>query len=294
MSIELRLSHVEPPDPDPYKTIYRDIRDLAATLWLSLTVRYYNFTGGNLYFRITGSGTGYTFGTVDLGLLAGGSNAYENLDHFASRAKPAAATTETITLTLRAYTDAGYTNLYATYERSVEVVIIDHGDGSWNLDVDNDFDDGTVQGWDRTVENGVETSWGVANDYLLSAPWSLRFRIQAGGTARCRGYFRKSITTPNLDEIYAVIDIRPDMLVPPNPRFKNLHVFYDSMDLVFLGEPFDITANHYMIEERWIRIVVPLPKNTTIELKIRIDTYNEGTGTASWSVNLDDFKVISK
>ncbi|MCL6579207.1 MAG: hypothetical protein K6T73_07455, partial [Candidatus Bathyarchaeota archaeon] len=88
MTIELRLSDVDPPAPEPKRTIYRDIANLPDPVKLGLTIRYFNHDDVGLYFQITGSGTGYTFGTVNLGLLASGKNAYINLDEFASRAKP--------------------------------------------------------------------------------------------------------------------------------------------------------------------------------------------------------------
>ena len=72
MTIELRLSDVDPPAPEPKRTIYRDIVNLPDPAKFGLTIRYFNYDDVGLYFQITGSATGYTFGTVNLGLLASG------------------------------------------------------------------------------------------------------------------------------------------------------------------------------------------------------------------------------
>jgi hypothetical protein len=308
MSIELRLSDIDPPTPEPKRTIYRDIVNLPDPVKLGLTIRYFNHDDVGLYFQITGSGAGYTFGTVNLGLLAAGANAYRNLDEFASRAKPSASDLpngemeENITLILKAYTDSGYSNLKWTYERTVTVHWINSVDSAWTVDVLNNFDDGTVQGWAVADETGNDTGLGypaigVATDYVLSPPYSLIIRQQNNSTSikEVRARLYKSFTTPNKDKVFAIFDIRNRQYSADYPRSNYIKITRDDTTLVFIGKPHpsDIVA---IPVDKWIRIVVPLPKNTTLELRIIQSFYKwDSGGTTNYpGLRLDDFKIISK
>jgi hypothetical protein len=306
--IELRLSSIDPPDPDPKRTIYRDIANLPDPVKLGITIRYFNHDDVDLYFQITGSGTGYTFGTVNLGLLASGANAYANLDEFASRAKPSAGDLpngekeENITLILKAYTDSGYTNLKWTYERIVTIHWINSADASFTVDVLNNFDDGTAQGWAAVAETPNTAGYLDAGqtDYVLSAPYSIRLRQDTSvvGTYEARSRLYKSFTTPNKDTVYAIMDVRARALASGAAWAynKNLRTQRDSTLLVYLGRPYDTVTSHYFPNEKWIRIVVPLPKNATVEIRIvhSVVNYRTATAMAGMYLYLDDFKIISK
>jgi len=59
-----------------------------------------------------------------------------------------------------------------------------------------------------------------------------------------------------------------------------------------VGRPYDTSAAAYIPTLRWLRIVVPLPKNTAVDLRIVLDFYMSGNySSRQW---MDDFKVISK
>lgn len=264
MSVELRLTDVEPPLPDPKRTIYRDIVNLPDSVKLGLTIRYFNHDDVGLYMQITGSCAGYTFGTENLGLLASGANAYKNLDEFASRAKPSVGDLpdgemeENVTLILRGYTDAGYSDLKWTFERVVTVHWINSANAAFTVDELDNFDDGTVQGWaaKKILESlaFVLTS-AVAIDYVLSATYS--FKVTADWTA---------------------FDPLPSV-APKNTRIRR-----DSTHLVFIGRPYDANSTTYPPEDRWLRNVVPLPKNTALEIQVFLAVACETTGPA-WNQN---------
>jgi len=306
LSIELRLSDIDPPLPDPTRTIYRDIVNLPNPAKLGLTIRYFNHDDVGLYFQITGSGTGYTFGTVNLGLLGSGADAYVNLDEFASRARPSASDLpngemeENITLILKAYTDSGYTNLKWTFERVVTVHWINSADPAFTVDVLNNFDDGTVQDWAYVVEAYPATpvtTFGVATDYVLSAPYSLRLD---GSWSAYTGEFRyrlyKSFTTPNKSKVFAIIDLRfwKSGTVGVS-NFKELRIQRDDTILVKIGN-YVAAAGDIVPEGKWLRFVVPLPPNTTLEFRIITRDYYQGASGAGQQLcrRLDDFKIISK
>jgi hypothetical protein len=299
MTIELRLTEVDPPTDEPHRTIYHDIASLPDPVIQGLTIRYFNHDDVDLYFKITGSGTGYTFTPVNLGLLATGANAYKNLDNFVSRAKPSIEMGENITLILTAYTDAGYTNLKWTFERVVQVIWINSADPSYTLDESDNFDDGTVQGWAAVqdeVNKAAISSFGVATDYVLSTPYSLKCSFFAYYPYEARVRIYKSFTTPNKDRIYAIIDVRIDKNASaPQVWLKNLQIKQDTTILVFIGRPFDTAAALYTPIAKWIRIVVPLPKSTTLELRVVHSHARLGAGGSDYGyVWLDDFKIISK
>lgn len=299
--IDLRVSNVSPPSPDAKRTIYRDIVNLPDPVKLGITVRMFNYDSITLYFQMTGSGTGYTFGTVNIGAVGTGANIYRNLDEFGSRAKPAAETTETITLTLKAYSDAGYTNLVWTFNREVTVVFIKSNDPSYTVDVSNNFDDGTVQGWAASNDLNNDPGYPTATiqiDYVLSPPYSLRMtsqRTNAGGNIEVRSRLYKAFTTPNKDIAYAIFDLR----ISTYPAgwgngIKNVSIRQDAVAKIYLGRPYDTADADYVPIAKWIRCIIPLPKNVSVTLDIFEDVFLRWYGTNYWYIWLDDFKIISK
>jgi len=297
MTIELRLSDVDPPAAEPKRTIYRDIVNLPDPVKLGITVRYFNYDDVGLYMQITGSAAGYTFGTVNLGLLASGANAYINLDEFASRAKPSVGDlpngemSENITLTLKGYTDAGYTTLKWTFDRVVTVTWINSADAAFTVDFLNNFDDGTVQGWAGAGEYLLSVvALAAATAYVLSPPYGLRANIyDSGGGYDVQGRIYKSFATPNKSKVFAVIDIRAS----PNYYCNGIQIRKNSEVLVQLGK-WVFEAADSAPKAKWIRIVVPLPANVTVEVQI---AYKGQYQSPTWNANyywLDDFKIISK
>jgi len=297
--IELRLTDIDPPASELIRTIYRDIVNLPSTVKLGLTIRYFNHDDVGLYFQITGSGTGYTFDTVNLGLLASGANAYRNLDEFASRTKPSVGDLpngemeENVTLTLKAYTDSGYTNLKWTYERVVTVHWINSADAAFTVDVLNNFDDGTVQDWAVADEAGNSiATLSVVTDYVLSSPYSIRMNQAQviGSNRQCRARLYKSFTTPNKPKVFVIFDIRNGG-TGTYVDMKNLKISRDDTLLVYIGKPYDATHVDYFPKDKWMRIVVPLPANVTIELRVIAEMNIYAATGYTW---LDDFKIISK
>jgi len=294
--IELRLSDIPPPEPEPTRTIYRDIVNLPDPMLLGLTIRAFNYDDVDLYFQITGSHPDYTFQTVNLGLVGSGANIYRNLDEFASRPRPAVETVEAITLVLKAYEDSGYTQLKHTYERSVMVVIIHSGDGSWTTDVLNSFDDGTVQGWAVANEKNNVTDYpkiAAVTDFVLSPPYSCKMTQRGGAQVQIRARLYKSFTTPDKNYVYAIIDLRFRDQADNYTKF--IRTQRNTTVLVFLGRPYDSAAEAYITEDKWMRIVIPLPRNTTLEIRI-VHSYHQsviGLGNENY-LWIDDFKIISK
>jgi len=310
MTIELRLTDVDPPTAEPKRTIYRDIANLPDPTVLGVTIRYFNYDDVDLYMQITGSATGYTFTPANLGLLATGTNAYANLDNFASRAKPTVAQlpngemTENITLTLKGYTDSGYTDLKWTFERIVTVIWINSTDAAFTVDELDNFDDGTVQGWAVADELNNYTGYptiAVATDYVLSTPYSCKFtqnNYAVYQDKELRGRLYKDFTTPNKTQVYAVFDLRLSISsgYGDSGWAKYFNITEDDVTKVHIGRDYDTEQTHYCPFDKWIRIVIPLTPNTLVTLKIIADCLAHHPAgywvyLLTW---LDDFKIISK
>jgi len=300
MSIELRLAETNLSTPD--NIIYRDIGNLPdalTTTTLGITIHYYNHDDSSLYFQIVGSGEGYTFTPTNLGLLAGGSNAYACIDAFATRSKPSPSDLpngemeEYITLTLKAYSD-NYVTLKWTYPLDVIVHWIDSTNPAFTLDELDNFDDGTVQYWTATAELNEEAlTAGVASDYVLSGFYS--YKVMTSNYPESRVRVSKSFLTSNKDKVYAIIDFR--MYHHPNAtmHIKYIAIDRDNTRLLFIGKPYDGSSTDYLPLNKWLRVVVPLPKNTVVNLKIIIDCHNTDVyNTLKFSWWMDDFKIVSK
>ena len=258
--------------------------------------------------QITGSGTGYTFGTVNLGLLGAGSSAYINLDEFASKAKPAPGALpdgeleENITLTLNAYTDAGYSALKWTYERTVIVYWINSNDASFTTDYDDDFDDGTTMGWSAVDESHNQGGYPIIaarTDYVLSASYSCRCDENPDTCPNhVRSRMEKAITTPNRAKVFAIINVRLHKMSGGGRvcGAKYLQIRYDGNILVQLGFYDSVAGGDNLPINKWMRIVVALPSNSSITMEIAYDVYPStcgGNGDTSYFWQ-DDFKVVSK
>jgi len=272
MSIDLKVSEIDPP------SVVMDVVNLPDPVYLGFTITAYNYDAVGLYFQITGSGTGWTFTTVNLGLIGSGANLRQNLDDFCNRARPAAETSEQIQLILRAYTDAGYSILKWTYTKTVDVWWIKSDDGSWTEDLLNNFDDGTLQGW---AGSGLE-ALAVANDYVLSAPWSARMNDGlGGGSGTTTGYMYKSVNTADRNNVIWIVDV----------RIRAINGVCDYLNLQNAGTIL-VTLGGNVPEDKWLRLIALLPKNTAVELRIFEQITVALNGYCY--INVDDIRIISK
>jgi len=293
------------------KTVYTDIVNMPDPMLLGLTVHYYNFSDITLYMKLLISGPSpWSSNAQELGSLGSGLNAYINIDNFTSRSKPSNATTEVLTVTLEAYNDSGYSNLMYTFSRSLTVVFIKSDDGTWTISDENNFDNGTVQGWavvnEGTYHNVGYPTIDVATDYVLSTPYSCKMTQlysydgynQDRGPVRARLY--KSFTTPNKTNIYAILNVRFSSTFSGSVWAYNKNLIFkkDTDTLVFLGKPYDTVHSHYISKDKWIRVVIPLPSNSTFEIRISHEylcsNITSGMQYYYGYLWLDDFKIISK
>lgn len=288
--IDLRFSDETPPTTEPARTIYTDLVSLPDPVKLSLIARMYNQDSIGLYFQVEGTGTGWTFTTHSHGLIASGANAYHNIPAFGSKTKPASATEEYVTITLKAYTDAGYTSLRWSFARTILLVYIDSADGSWTTDELDNFDDATVQGWARVNETNVDSSsFAVSTDYALSPAYSLKTQwTSTNPSVSTRGRIYKSFTTPAQNQVFAIIDVRL-VRISSNTRHAIYIRFPDSTQLLYASGD----SGSESPRDLWLRFVVPLARSTTGEIQIA-HQYWQAAAPSQAIIYLDDFKIISK
>ena len=288
----------------PHHTIYNDIVDMPDPLLLGTTIHYHNYSDGTLYMQIVGAGTGWSGSTVNLGSLGSGLDAYQNLDNFMSRTKPVAAVTETVTLTLKGYSDAGYSTLVYSFSRNVTVVFIKSDDGTWATDFSDNFDDGLVDGWAGQLiydsSTGALTTFAVATDFVLSVPNSLKGTQNGNNDLQYQIRFYKSFAIPNKTTVYAIIHVRASWSVDNanmHIRLKRSRINEDTTTLLTIGETPDTADTDYIPVDKWMRIVVPLTPNGTRQMNIYLDFYGWHTGPVGLYTGklwFDDFKIISK
>lgn len=282
MSIELRLSEIAPPTSEPHHTIYTDILNLPNPVKLGFAYKAFNYDAVTLYFQLIATCAGWTFpASTNEGAISTGGNATYTHDQYGSRARPAAETIETITLTLKAYTDAGYTILKWTYVRDITVWFIKSNDGTWTQDFLDNFDDGTVDGWAATASISL-LLFSIATDYVLSPTYSCKALGQSNGP-NCWISMNKSFNTPNRAKVFMIANLRFDAS-SGTPGIATMSIIVAGTTVLSIVIP----------NNRWMRIVVPLPSNTVgVAINLRAD----GTsGTWGWGIYewQDDFTIVSK
>jgi len=276
------------------KTIYSDIPNLPDPVYLAITIKARNYDEVTLYFQLVASHPSWTFGTANLGAVGSGAEIIAYLHNYGNRPRPTAEITDECEFTLKAYTDPDYTNLKWESKRIIKVVFIKSDDGTWTLDEIDNFDDGTLEGWGARIvtgANGLALSIGIAEDYAISVPYSAKMSANVVGGYGARDVeaeFYKSITTSSRSENYAIINTR---WYGFDNWWHFVQIWRNTTLLNQVGRK--ATKGVSVLRQGiWVRFVVPLPANTTLELKIRYrfhirDVYDDHM----W---LDDFKLVSR
>ena len=282
--VDLRFSTLAPPDPEPLRQIYCDIVNLPDPLTMALGVRIFNLDSSALYMKVDATAGAWTFTAAELGILGAESNFYRNLTSFGERARPGSPRQEVLVVTLYAYSDPGYSNLVWTLARNIAVEYIQSDDETWISDFVDNFDDGTVQGWDAyPIPCGAGSGIGVVTDYVLSVPYALRWYCNhTSSQTDWDTYFFKSFTTPDRNRVFMIADFRIDHSTASD---RGIYAEVDGIRTLICK----INAP----QDTWMRLVVPLPIDST-DVAIRIgQTYFNGSYDPS-KMWLDDFKIISK
>ena len=290
--VKLRVG-VDRPHAKLKRTVYTDLESMPSTLDLSITFYVHNYDDIALYMRVDGTlPAEWSYTSTDLGSVSSGSSILRCIDHFASRTAPASETAENLTIRVRAYTDAGYTDLKWTYTRELSLLMIKSDDGSWTQDLLNDFDDGTKQGWTKVNEAGTSGADIIDGATYTSSPYSYKGGVRSANEATVRFRFEKAITTANRATVLAITNFRLGRVSSTYNWLKNARITYDTTDIVYVGRASDGISVNYLPLGRWMRFAEILPSNTSLTLKFRF----EGRSRYNYDILawIDDVTIISK
>jgi len=121
----------------------------------------------------------------------------------------------------------------------------------------------------------------------------------------------KEFTTPDRNEVYAIIYLRftgkiwdvgeGEYVSCPcggsglKLCFKHVKIWFGSY-LEYIGKPYENTTSEGITRDEWMVFVVPLPKNTTEELRIIVDVaiYGSGGSAPRAITYIDAVRIISR
>jgi hypothetical protein len=254
-----------------YPDYYICVNDLLpSTLTMNIALQIKNQEASGFYFKIEKyvdppagwTVTPFTIGYIDVSQTL-------TITYVTSRPKPASPISggrlsETIDLVVKAYYDSGYSNLYSQDNFPVNFHFIDRTAAGWTLLYNNNFDDGTVQGWGPS---GYVT---ISTTYYRSYPYSLRL---GGGTEVA---FRKSFTVGAFSEAYLVYAL----------RFSAGVFGYLTPRILFDGIEY-FRPDVQPATNVWYQFTIPLPSGKTTDVQMY-------AAYSSYYAYLDDVYVIAK
>jgi len=282
--------------------IYVDRIEFGTTAWKP-RVKVTNNEGQLLYFQLKPRPGAvqpprYTINTTNLGPVSNGAvvefTNYDGIQCLEANAPgggdiPSGSTLpETCYLRLEAYTtdpslpdpiSFGYADL------DITITWIDSSSGGWTVVADNDFDDGTVQGWSArwVLISGVGSSLSdiVDGSVYRSPPYSYLAKMTYN-TGSMEGYLGqyKNFTIGSITRAFAVLYFRTS---------TGTGTYYSTQARV------GGTVTHQFArptDATWFKVVVPLPLNATSELELRHHILTGGMAGMVWAANLDSVKVL--
>jgi len=228
-----------------------------------LTVK--NQSAQTLYFKLFNAIPNWDFGTTlpgtddkELGAVSAGASKNFLIDMV--REVPAGEITDEGNLTLKAYTDAGYSNEIASADLYVTIDIADTE--NWTDVEIFDFNDGTAQGW---------TLYGFSVDSSRSVEaggYSLR-----GSTELKDMYISRTISIPNCTKCF--LSFFYVVYIDYDDRVQNLRIYADE-DMVF-QYPSKLPEHDY-----WDKISVDLSPYKGESKLIKIVIYDVSTNNSMW------------
>jgi len=255
-------------DPDIYCDIYQ-LTDPMQEFRIPFKIG--NSEDIELWFQVVGSlvsgdAAAWTFTTQNLGsIVAGGTGSFTYTG--AQRAKPTLTDmelVETIRLTLKAYTDSAYTDLYDERSWDMNVYMFDSTRTGVTEIFRTDFDDGTLQGWTATPIDGTI---GLTTESYRSPSYSVKSEVGTGGGENS---LSRSVTVGTYSKCYAII----------HWQYGILHIYFDGV-LKYKTEQIGV---------EWSRLCFPFPVDATTTLDIRPQ---HPTGTVPTVRYLDDLAVVA-
>lgn len=266
------------------RTLYADIRGLSDPFWISLTAQCYSNIARALI--LNAQGRNWYFGPRNI--AAEGGSFWYNMHNFGYRERPLHESLDEVLVKLSA---SG--GLLA--QRQMGIHLIDSEDPCWDIDYEDNFDDGTKQGW--THLSGGDSS-SVVSEYVMSSPFALRgttFSAVQDTWQLIR--IGKQITTPDKNEVYAILHCRArEQNNPPGAtdgEFRELY-FEGSSYWSRIGWDSAQAYGGKPPVDQWMKLMIPLPRNQTFYISVYGWFWVDNFFGCFGHLYIDDFKVISR
>jgi len=263
--------------PDYYVTI-NNLKD--ATLTMNIALQIKNQEASGFYFTVekyTEPPAGWNVPTMYVGLV--NKDETKTLTYSAYRTKPTSIPsgriTESIDLAVKAYYDAAYTNFYSQDNFPATFHLIDRTSTAWTVLFNDNFDDGTTQGWSSV---GPGPSFGVSDTLYRSYRYSLRVQARSSLTSDEAGYTKSFNIPTTYAEAYIVFSIRSSGWPSTYSATRVL------LDGVVYFQP-DVVPSANI----WYQFTIPLP--TAPPETTAFTIYATSYGQIAY---LDDIYVIAK
>jgi len=267
---------------------YVDLADSPSTTTNYVPMSIYNNTNLDLYFKVklksvnggNPDDAGYSNYERTIGLISPGNKNLKSYLQFDKDISTITSypTTDSLTITVEAYSDDTYTTLVDSQDITVNYTYVNHKDSSAVILEKWDFDDGTTQGW-----SGFD---GVDSGTYFSSPYSAKFNETY--TKRYLTSPTVSFTTTTGERYWLSFKFR---LSSASADINKVEYSTDGGSTYNLLDSFDKTSGSLdELVNKWICYCakLPLPEGVTVDLKIRINAKNDNT--AHWYDDIVIFK----
>ena len=139
---------------------------------------------------------------------------YDNVFRSRPASIPAGRLTESISLTVQAYYDPGYSNLYSQDDFMVTFNFLDYTSPEWTVMYNDDFDDGQTSDWTYKKEGfSAYADLTTSDTFYRSFQYSLRLHgyiVGSGSNYWVRACYQKSFDIGLASEVYLVYSLRSE------------------------------------------------------------------------------------
>ena len=269
--IGVRTLEAGAPEDDPEQVI--DMNGIADPFTAQFFLSVVNGFASTIYVDayLVSPHADWTDSAQQFGAWTAGQSQYK-VKNNATRDKPAAGTNETLTLRVRAYSDAGYSSQIDQVDIILTVYYEDFSTGT--QDEITNFDDGLLNSWVFEQEAGGGGYAIVWSEVYRSSPYCLQLRPATG--INSVGIVKKTITVGAGDRAAIVVHARQ-------------HLTTTLQTVIEIETPVATTSFLVMIPEvaTWIRIGMRLTPGADNIVKLRGKTRS---GAAQW-IYFDDIEV---
>ncbi|MBW2646129.1 MAG: hypothetical protein JRE23_08125 [Deltaproteobacteria bacterium] len=265
--------------------------DIAPVIGVNMNFCYQpyilNQEAATKYFKIVGitNTGGWTPGAAqELGAISKASGRRFICTDLIQRTTPTVAASEDITLRVSRYADAAY----SVWEEDRDLIITHNfiDSNAMTSLYEDDFNDGTVQGWAGSCGTGAGAECSLVADstYYISSTHSLRSRVIAKWVSASYTLYvtaQKDFVIPSVTA-YAVLNV----MFKRDTTISSMYIYEDGIPKVYMHP----SSGEIPIDS-WNRFVIPLTPNGTRTIQVKTWGNNLGYNKSAY-IYLDDIKIV--